>query len=170
MKNPNVENSSPKQAIVISDLAGDGALTASVGATEFPIAGPDGQGGTGAGPNPYDLLSASLAACTAATIRLHARRKKFPLNHIEVAVSYHHGTSDGINTFDRVIRLDGSLSDLQHARLMQVADLCPVGKMLGLNAEIHTRQYGMATPESTPTPASYDDDLSELSIPYIDPD
>ena len=73
--------------------------------------------------------------------------KKFPLSHVEVAVSYHHGTSDGSNSFERVIKLDGSLSDLQHVQLMQVADLCPVGKILGLNAEIHTRPHGTAAPE-----------------------
>ena len=170
LKNSTVENASPRQAIVVSDLAGDGALTGHIGAAEFPIAGPDGHGGTGAGPNPYELLSASLAACTAATIRLHARRKKFPLAHVEVAVSYHHGIRDGSNLFERSIKLDGGLSDLQHVQLMQVAELCPVGKILGLNAEIHTRPYGTAAPGSMSIPASYEDDLSELSIPYIDPD
>ena len=79
-------------------------------------------------------------------------------------------SSDGSNSFERVIKLDGSLSDFQQAQLMQVADLCPVGKILGLNAEIHTRPHGTAAPELTSTPASYEDDLSELSIPYIDPD
>jgi putative redox protein len=169
LKKSTVEDTSPKQAVVISDLASDGALTGHAGTAKFPIGGPDGRGGTTAGPNPYDLLSASLAACTAATIRLHARRKKLPLSHIEVAVSYHHGMNDGPNSFERVIQLEGSLNDLQHKELMQIADMCPVGKILGLDAEIHTRPDGAAM-ELSGTPASYEDDLNELSIPYIDPD
>jgi putative redox protein len=170
LKNVTVENTSPKQAIVISDLAGDGALTGHVGASEFPIGGPDGHGGSTTGPNPYDLLSASLAACTTATIRLHAHRKGFPLSHIEVAVSYHHGSNDGRNSFEREIKLEGSLNDHQRMQLMQVADMCSVGKILGLNADIRTHPNGATATELTGTPASYDEDLSELSIPYIDPD
>lgn len=170
MRNATVENTPPRQAIVISDLTGDGALTGHVGASEFPIGGPDGHGGSTAGPNPYDLLSASLAACTTATIRLHARRKGFPLAHIEVAVSYHHGLNDGRKSFERLIKLDGSLNDHQRTQLMQVADMCPVGKILGLDADIRTRPSEATATELTGTPASYDDDLNELSIPYIDPD
>jgi organic hydroperoxide reductase OsmC/OhrA len=73
------------QAVVAGGLDDDTALTGHVGASEFPIGGPDGRGGLASGPNPYDLLSASLAACTAMTIRLHARHKKYPLSHVEVA-------------------------------------------------------------------------------------
>ncbi len=76
----------------------------------------------------------------------------------------------GGNSFERIIKLDGSLSEFQRAQLMQVADLCPVGKILGLHAEIRTRPYDASVLPPTSTPASYDDDLSELSIPYIDPD
>ena len=65
------------QAVVIGDLESEAPLTAHTGTSEFPVGGPDGRGGTTSGPNPYDLLSASLAACTAMTLRLHARLEAF---------------------------------------------------------------------------------------------
>ena len=170
LSNSTVETKLPVQAFVVYDLAGDGALIGHAGVSEFLISGPDGHGGRTTGPNPYDLLTVSLAACTAATIRLHARRKNFPLIRLEVAVSYHHGVNDGPNLFMRVIKLNGSLNDLQRSQLMQVADACPVGKLLGLNAEIRTLLDGAVTLEPAGAVASYDDDLSELPIPYIDPD
>src|SRR5215475_14614614 len=88
--------------------------------------------------NPYELLSASLAACTAMTIRLQARRRKIPLSHVEVAVSYHHGGDGGRDSFERSIKLEGNLVDDERAQLMQAANMCPVGRTLGLSADIRT--------------------------------
>src|SRR5262249_22287623 len=95
-------------------------------------------GGTAAGADPYELLSASRAACTAMTIRLLARRRKFPLSHVEVAVSYHHGGDGGRDSFERSIRLEGNLIDEERAQLMQAANMCPIGRTLGLSADIRT--------------------------------
>src|SRR5262245_21968599 len=139
------------------------ALARCAGASVLSIRGPDGRGGTAAGANPYELLSASLAACTAMTIRLQARRRKIPLSHIEVGVSYHHGGDGGRDSFERSITLEGNLADDERAQLMQAANMCPVGRTLGLSADIRTNvSVGRA--------ASYDDDVSELPIPNIDPD
>src|SRR6185312_9315699 len=147
MTNSNNNGAPHPQAVVAGDLDGAGALEGRAGASVFSIGGPEGGGGTAAGANPYELLSASLAACTAMTIRLQARRRKIPLSHVKVAVSYHHGGDGGRDSFERSIRLEGNLGDEERAPLMRAANMCPVG----------------------PTP-SYDDDLSELPIPYIDPD
>jgi putative redox protein len=106
------------QAVVAGDLDGAGTLNGRAGASVFSIGGLDGRGGTAAGPNPYELLSASLAACTAMTIRLQARRRKIPLSHVEVAVSYHHGGDGGRDSFERAIRLQGDLVDDERAQLM----------------------------------------------------
>jgi uncharacterized OsmC-like protein len=95
------------QAVVTGGLDDDAALTGHVGASEFAIGGPDGRGGLASGPNPYDLLSASLAACTAMTIRLHARHKKYPLSRVEVAVSYHHAPEGGRGSFERAMEAAG---------------------------------------------------------------
>jgi putative redox protein len=152
------------QAEVAGDLDGAGTLNGRAGASEFSIGGPDGRGGTATGANPYELLSASLAACTAMTIRLQALRRKIPLSHVEVAVSYHHSADGGRDSFERSIRLEGSLGDEERAQLMHAANMCPVGRTLGFSADIRTNDnvgVGLA--------ASYDDDLSELPIPNIDP-
>jgi putative redox protein len=136
---------------------------ASIGrASEFSIARANG---AAADASPYELLSASLAACTAMTIRFRARRRKIPLSHVEVAVSYHHGEEGDRDVFDRSIALDGHLSEDERAQLMQAADLCPVGRTLGLSADIRSNDC-----VSVGTATNYDDDLSDLPIPNIDPD
>ena len=164
MTNSNDDGAPRPQAEVAGDLDGAGTLTGRAGASLFSI-GPDGRGGTAAGANPYELLSASLAACTAMTIRLQARRRKIPLSYVAIAVSYHHSGDDGRDSFERSIRLEGSLGDEERAQLMQAANMCPVGRTLGLSADMRTNDNVGVEPA-----ASYDDDLSELPIPNIDPD
>ena len=88
---PQDKASKLREVFVASDPTNHGALVGRVDASQFPIGGPDGVGHVSPGPNPYDLLSASLAACTAMTVRFHARRRKFPLERVEVGVSFHHG-------------------------------------------------------------------------------
>jgi putative redox protein len=165
MTNSNDDGAPRPQAVVAGDLDGAGALKGRAGASVLSIGGPDGRGGTAAGANPYELLSASLAACTAMTIRLQARRRKIPLSHIEVGVSYHHGGDSGRDSFKRSITLEGNLADDERAQLMQAANMCPVGRTLGLSADIRTNDI-----VSVGRAASYDDDLSELPIPNINPD
>jgi putative redox protein len=165
MTNSNDDGAPRPQAEVAGELDGAGTLNGRAGASEFLIGGLDGRGGTAAGANPYELLSASLAACTAMTIRLQARRRKIPLSHVDVGVSYHHGGDRGRDSFERSIRLEGNLRDGERAQLMQAADMCPVGRTLGLSADIRTNDN-----VSVGSAASYDDDLSELPIPNIDPD
>jgi putative redox protein len=161
-----IDDRTPRpQAEVTDDLDGAGTLYGRAGASVFSIGGPDGRGGTAAGANPYELLSASLAACTAMAIRLQARRRKIPLSHVAVAVSYRHGGEGGRDSFERSIRLEGNLGNEERAQLMQAANMCPVGQMLGLNADIRTNDNVGVGPAT-----SYDDDLSELPIPNIYPD
>ena len=138
MTNSNDDRALRPQAEVVGDLDGVGTLNGRAGTSAFSIGGPHGRGGTAAGANPYELLSASLAACTAMTIRLQARRRKIPLSHVEVAVSYHHGGDGGRDSFERSITLEGNLGEEERAQLMQAANMCPVGRTLGLSADIRT--------------------------------
>lgn len=162
MTNSNDDSPPGPQAVVAGDLDRAGTLNGRAGASEFTIGGADGRA---AGANLYVLLSASLAACTAMTIRFQARRRKIPLSHVEVAVSYHHGGDGGRDSIERSIKLKGNLGDEERAQLMQAANMCPVGRTLGLSADIRTNDN-----VSVGRAASYDDDLSELPIPNIDPD
>ncbi|WP_164936493.1 OsmC family protein [Bradyrhizobium nanningense] len=165
---PQDKASKVREVVVANDLANHSALVGHVGGSEFSIGGPDGVGHISPGPNPYDLLSASLAACTAMTVHFQARRRKLPLDRVEVCVSFHHGAQGERGTFERTLVLGGKLDAQQRAFLLEAANLCPVGEILGISANIRTSAD--ATASGASTPASYEDDLAELRIPYIDPD
>ncbi|MCA6110894.1 OsmC family protein [Bradyrhizobium cenepequi] len=159
-----------REVVVASDPTHHGALVGHVGESEFPVGGPDGVGQISPGPNPYDLLSASLAACTAMTVRFQARRQKLPLERVEVGVSFHHGAHAERDSFERTLVLEGELDAKQRAFLVEAANLCPVGAILGISADIHTRPDATTSGHSARAQASYEDDLAELPIPYINAD
>ncbi|WP_224824513.1 alpha/beta fold hydrolase [Cognatishimia sp. MH4019] len=107
---------------------------------------PEAYGGTNRGMSPYGFLSAGLAACTSMTIRMYARRKGWPLTHVFVDVTHDkvHAQDAGTNTtmkvdgFHRAIHLEGPLDDDQRARLLEIADKCPVHKTLEASSHITT--------------------------------
>ena len=106
-------------------------------------------GGGDAGPDPHELLSSALAACTAMTIRMYARRKGWEFGQVRVAVR--HGkvhaadcaaceTSAGkVDRLERVIEVEGSLSTEQRAKLLEMADKCPVHRTLHAEVEVLMR-------------------------------
>ncbi|WP_456849526.1 OsmC family protein [Bradyrhizobium sp. USDA 4504] len=159
-----------REVVVASDLTNHGALVCQVGDSRFLVGGPDGVGHVSSGPTPYDLLSASLAACTAMSVRFQARRQKLPLERVEVSVSFHHGAQGKKDSFQRTLVLDGELDPQQRAFLLEAANLCPVGKVLGASADISTRLGVTASSRNESPRASYENDLTELSIPNITPD
>jgi putative redox protein len=167
---PQSNASKLREVFVTSDPTNHGALVGRVDATPFPVGGPDGVGHVSPGPNPYDLLSASLAACTAMTVRFHARRGKIPLERVEVGVSFHHGAAGERDSFERTLVLEGKLDAQQRTFLLEVANLCPVGELLGISADIRLRLDATTSDLNAGTQASYEDDLAELGIPNIYPD
>ncbi|MDN5788501.1 bifunctional alpha/beta hydrolase/OsmC family protein [Pseudorhodobacter sp.] len=105
-------------------------------------------GGTDLGPSPYQYLAAALGACTTMTMRMYARRKGWPLTGLSVDVSHkkRHATDcedcdkgKKIDSFTREITLHGDLSAEQRARLIEIADKCPVHNTLEAEAQIVTR-------------------------------
>ncbi|MET4258215.1 putative redox protein [Bradyrhizobium sp. S3.12.5] len=159
-----------REVVVASDSTNHGALVGHVGESQFPLGGPDGGGHISSGPNPYDLLSASLAACTAMSVRFQARRQKLPLERLEVGVSFHHGAQGEGDSFARTLVLGGKLDAQQRAFLLEAANLCPVGQILGTSADITTRLDVTASGHNESPQASYEDDLALLPIPNITPD
>ncbi|WOH80959.1 OsmC family protein [Bradyrhizobium sp. BEA-2-5] len=158
-----------REVVVASDPT-NGALVGHVGESRFPVGGPDDVGHISSGPNPYDLLSASLAACTAMSVRFQARRHKLPLERVEVGVSFHHGAQGERDSFVRTLMLEGELDAQHRAFLLEAANLCPVGQILGIGADISTRLDAAISGRNASTQARYEDDLAELQIPYVDPD
>ncbi len=108
---------------------------------------PAAYGGTNRGLTPYGLLSAGLGACTSMTIRMYARRKGWPLSHVQVDVTHDkvHGQDAGdksatkIDSFRRTIVLTGDLAPDQRQRLLEIADRCPVHQTLERSNHIETR-------------------------------
>lgn len=101
---------------------------------------PASVGGSGAGPTPYQLLSAALAACTSMTLRLYGARKPWPLPPFRVEVE--HALIPGSPPRDRFTRrllFEGVVPDDVRASLLQIAEKCPVHRTLsGGGAEIVT--------------------------------
>lgn len=158
-----------REVVVANDPTNHSTLVGYVGACQFPIGGSDGIGHISPGPNPYDLLSVSLAACTAMTVRFHARRQKLPLEGVKVSVSFHHNAQSR-DCFERTLVLEGELDARERAFLLESANLCPVGEILGMSADIHTSADPSTSNRNTSIRANYEDDLAELQIPYVDPD
>ncbi len=107
-------------------------------------------GGTNKGMTPYGFLAAGLGACTSMTIRMYARRKKWPLTGVSVDVTHdkvHAQDAAGVSgakadQFSREIRLMGDLDDDQRARLLEIADKCPVHKTLEHSSMVKTVLVG----------------------------
>ncbi len=102
---------------------------------------PEEAGGSGTGPDPYELLLGSLAACTCITVKMYAREKGWALE--AVSARYRHDRvhaddcdecdDDQSGYIDRVtgdLTITGDLDDQQQRRLAEVAGRCPVQKTL----------------------------------------
>lgn len=88
-------------------------------------------GGTDTGPSPHTLVLSGLGACTAATLIMYAKHKEWPLVGIRVELDLTlPGKGAGGGDIRRQIHLEGELDATQRERLLQVANSCPVHKLL----------------------------------------
>ncbi|MDX1763383.1 MAG: OsmC family protein [bacterium] len=105
--------------------------------------------GEDAGPNPYDFLLTALGACTVMTLQMYARRKKWPLEAVEVRLStYKVHAADctecssapnaRVDIIERELKFRGDLSDEQKKRLTEIAERCPVHRTLPTETKIRT--------------------------------
>ncbi|MBT8295151.1 MAG: alpha/beta fold hydrolase [Gramella sp.] len=135
---------------VMANLGSQGFTTQIIaGNHQFIADEPIDFGGSDLGPNPYELVSSGLAACTSMTIQMYARRKKWEVKNVETHVNYSKKHADDcencenakakIDSFDREITIQGNLDEKQIKRLMEIADKCPVHKTLSSQAQIHTK-------------------------------
>jgi len=131
----------PLGETIVIDETGIGLFQVEVKAASatFLVDEPLQAGGDGSGPNPYDLLSAALGACTLMTVRLYARRKALPLQRVRVMVTHHRPGLGAKDRFEREIELHGDLDEVQRAKILDIAMHCPVHLTLERGSEIETR-------------------------------
>lgn len=111
-----------------------------VGSHRLAADEPPDLGGSDRGPNPYDLLLASLGACTAMTVTMYAQRKGWPLRGITTRLQHSRIHADDcaacetergkLDSIELDIQLDGPLSDEQRSKLLEIAHKCPVHRTL----------------------------------------
>jgi len=142
-------------ALVTETGAGTYQNAITLGAHRLTADEPEDLGGDDTGPSPMELVAAALGACTNITVRMYANRKGWPLEHIHCQVTHKKGhrevcaeegegpgadqSKPGLaDIFTRTITITGRLDDAQRARLMEIAQKCPVHKALSGNACIRT--------------------------------
>ena len=138
----------PEGVVRVSEADPDGFLQDIASGPKHHIQAdePESYGGTDRALTPYGLLSAGLGACTSMTIRMYARRKGWPLAHVSVDITHDKmhaqdakdGGGSKVDTFRRVIRLEGDLDEEQRTKLLEIADKCPVHKTLEASARVET--------------------------------
>jgi putative redox protein len=109
---------------------------------------PASVGGDGRGPDPYGFLLAALGACTSMTLRMYARHKGLPLRHVEVRLRHERvhakdcddceSTTGTISRIRRTVWVEGDLDEAQRARMLEIADRCPVHRTLTGEIKIDT--------------------------------
>ncbi len=140
--------SHPVQVIVHGGASGF-AQAVTAGKHRLRSDEPLARGGEDTGPDPYELLLASLGSCTSMTVAMYARRKGWPLEAVTVRLSHskihaedceHCETKEGrIDRIEGTIELHGALDAAQRARLLEIASRCPVHRSLRSEIDIQTR-------------------------------
>lgn len=121
--------------VVVVAETGEGALTQAVviGRHTLRADEPKDAGGDDLGPAPHEFLLAALGACTAMTVRMVARRKNWPLEHVEVRLRRGTVPADQGGPATLIVRdivLEGPLDEAQRAKLLEIAEKCPVHRTL----------------------------------------
>ena len=94
------------------------------------------------GPDPHELVLMALGACTTITVRIYAARKGWPIEKLDVRLSFRPLPAGAPRPereqIDRKIELVGPLDAEQRERLFQIAEKCPIHKLLTAGVDIHS--------------------------------
>jgi uncharacterized OsmC-like protein/alpha-beta hydrolase superfamily lysophospholipase len=143
---PEVASTEPHNVVVTETRQGKFQQTIWAGRHMLTADEPVAVGGLDSGPGPYDLLLAGLGACTAMTLRLYAERKQLPLERVSVKLAHSRihaqdcetcETKEGmLDRIDKDITVEGPLDDDARARLLEIAEKCPVNRTLKSEIDI----------------------------------
>ncbi|MDC0887122.1 bifunctional alpha/beta hydrolase/OsmC family protein [Altererythrobacter sp.] len=141
----------PEEGVIVRTGHGKFGTEVHTSSHRFVADEPRSYGGDDTGPTPYDLLNAALGTCTAMTMKMYADRKGLPLEGVSIHVTHerNHGedcdhaeameTGTTIQALNRAITIRGdALTDENRAKLIEIADKCPVHKTLEGQLHIHT--------------------------------
>lgn len=136
------------RAVLVNDGQVNYVQNISVGHHLFQADEPVNSGGLDAGPDPYELLMAALGACISITVRMYAERKQWPLESVQVRLTYarvhaedcaaYDGEARLIDAIDVEVSVVGDLSEDQRRRLIEIAGKCPVHRTLTSSIQIRT--------------------------------
>ena len=143
----------PEEGVVVCTGHGKFGTEVHTVSHRFVSDEPTGYGGDDTGPTPYDLLNAALGTCTAMTMKMYADRKKLPLEGVSIHVTHErdHGEDcdhahamekgEQIQSLNRAITIRGEeLTEEDRAKLIEIADKCPVHRTLEGHLHIHTQE------------------------------
>lgn len=102
---------------------------------------PTSYGSSDLGPSPFEFVAAGLGACTNMTMRMYIERKGWSVDHLAVKVSHKkvsRGGEPAHDVFTREIIIEGDVDDDQRARIMEIANKCPVHKTLEVGSQVNT--------------------------------
>lgn len=128
-------------AHITAKLTAGMAVSLSNGRHEWQADEPIDAGGTDSGPNPYEFLLGSLAACTCVTISSYCQFKKLPLESVSTTYDFSSIHAEDCKDCDMPdkgfiekitsnVHIEGDFDDSQRKRLAQIAKRCPVHKTL----------------------------------------
>jgi putative redox protein len=125
---------------------------------KFIVDEPESNGGKDLGPDPVTLLLSSLGSCTLATLRMYIDRKGWDVQDIAVAVNIYHELKEGKNVtiIDRDLNFISPVTDEQRERLIQIAKICAISKMLEGEIQIRTFAYNENETENVHTYPGHD--------------
>jgi len=135
--------------VVVSGPAKGFRTDVEVGGHHLVVDEPVAVGGADEGPTPYEMLLAGLGACTAMTLRIYADRRKWPLERARISLRHRKVHAQDcvdcdtkparMDVVDRIITLEGALTEEQRAKLLEIAERCPVHQTLQGKIQVNTR-------------------------------
>ena len=131
-----------ERTVVVSGASSGFANQIVVGPHRMPADEPVELEGTDTGPTPMELLCSALGACTSMTVSVYARKRGIPLERVEVTLDYEKvtpATGGRADTIRRAIQLTGDLTEEQRAKLLEIANKCPVHKALTAGVDVSSR-------------------------------